>query len=139
MLKSTIERRYCVNNKLLVAFLASFAFLIVSAPLSAHHGNAAYDMSKEVTMTGVVTDWIVANPHSFLKFDVTDDKGNVVHWLAESGAPNASLPRLRLGKDALKAGDKITITLIAAKNGQPVGRFHKLVLPDGRIVQTDLP
>lgn len=122
------------------SFIASFALFIASTPLSAHHGNAAYDMTKEVTLSGVVTEWIVANPHSFLKLDVTDDKGNVVHWVIESSAASANQARgIRLTKQSLKPGDKVTITMMVVKNGQPIGRIHRLVLPDGRMVVTDLP
>jgi hypothetical protein len=120
--------------------IASFALLLATAPLSAHHGNAAYDATKEVTVNGVVTEWIVANPHSLLKFDVTDDKGNVTHWIVESGAASANQARgVRLTRQLLKAGDKVTVTLMPAKNGQPVGRIHRLVLPDGRLMVNDLP
>jgi hypothetical protein len=126
--------------KYLVLVIASFALLIASAPLSAHHGNAAYDASKEVTVNGVVTEWIVANPHSLLRFDVTDDKGNVAHWVVESGAASVNQARgVRLTKQLLKPGDKVTVTMMVAKNGQPVGRIHRLVLPDGRLMVNDLP
>jgi hypothetical protein len=120
--------------------IASLAFLLPAAPLSAHHGNAAFDATKELTVNGVVTEWIVANPHSLLKFDVTDDKGNVTHWLVESGAASANQARgVRLTRQLLKPGDKVTVTLMPAKNGQPVGRIHRLVLPDGRLMVNDLP
>jgi hypothetical protein len=126
--------------KYLVLVIASFTLLSVSAPLSAHHGNAAYDASKEVTVNGVVTEWIVANPHSLLRFDVTDDKGNVAHWVVESGAASVNQARgVRLTKQLLKPGDKVTVTMMVAKNGQPVGRIHRLVLPDGRLMVNDLP
>ena len=126
--------------KRLAFVIASFALLIASAPLSAHHGNAAYDATKEVTVAGVVTEWIVANPHSLLKFDVTDDKGNVTHWIVESGAASANQARgVRLTRQLLKPGDKVTVTMMPAKNGQPVGRIHRLVLPDGRLMVNDLP
>lgn len=127
-------------KRLLSSCMVSFALLVASLPLSAHHGNAAYDATKEVTMTGVVTEWIVANPHSLLKFDAADDKGNVVHWVVESGAASANQARgVRLTKQLLKPGDKVTVTMMVAKNGQPVGRIHRLVLPDGRLMINDLP
>ena len=124
----------------LIFVIACFALLAASAPVSAHHGNAAYDASKEVTVNGVVTEWIVANPHSLLRFDVTDDKGNVAHWVVESGAASVNQARgVRLTKQLLKPGDKVTVTMMVAKNGQPVGRIHRLVLPDGRLMVNDLP
>ena len=128
-----------MRNAPAVIFLLAVGVLADQATVSAHHGNAAYDTTKEVTVTGVVTQWMVANPHSILKVDVTDDKGNVVHWIVESSAPSANQARVRLTKDSLKPGDKVTVTLIPAKNDQPVGRIHRLVLPDGRIVNTELP
>jgi DNA/RNA endonuclease YhcR with UshA esterase domain len=128
-----------VRNTPAVIFLLAVGTLADQPTLLAHHGNAAYDTTKEVTVTGVVTQWLVANPHSVLKVDVTDDKGNIVHWIVESSAPSANQARIRLTKDSLKPGDKVTVTLIPAKNDQPVGRIHRLVLPDGRIVNTELP
>ncbi len=128
-----------MRNTPAVIFLLAASMLAGQATLFAHHGNAAYDTTKEVTLTGVVTQWLVANPHSVLRFDVTDDKGNVVHWIVESSAPSANQARIRLNKDSLKPGDKVTVTVIPAKNEQPVGRIHRLVLPDGRIVNTELP
>jgi hypothetical protein len=128
-----------VRNTPVVIFLLAAGMLADQPTLLAHHGNAAYDTTKEVTLTGVVTQWMVANPHSVLKFDVTDDKGDVVHWIVESSAPSANQARIRLTKDSLKPGDKVTVTVIPAKNEQPVGRIHRLVLPDGRIVNTELP
>lgn len=126
--------------KYLVFVIAFFGLLVASVPLSAHHGNAAFDTTKEVTVTGVVTEWIVANPHSLVRFDVTDDQGNAVHWVVETGAASANQARgVRLTKQLLKPGDKVTVTMMVAKNGQPVGRIHRLVLPDGRLMVNDLP
>ena len=73
-----------MKNRLLLVFASAVAALVISAPLSAHHGNAAFDTGKKVTMKGTVTEWFWANPHCFLKFDVKDDSGNVAHWAAET-------------------------------------------------------
>src|SRR5438309_1389175 len=64
--------------------------LAIAVPLIAHHGTGvAYDTEKVVTLKGTVTEWIWANPHCGLLFDVTDDKGNIVHWGAELTNPHA--------------------------------------------------
>src|ERR1700678_3715558 len=58
--------------------------LATALPASAHHGTGvSYDASHPITMKGVVTEFHYANPHPQLYFDVTDDKGNVVHWGGE--------------------------------------------------------
>jgi hypothetical protein len=68
-------------------FLTVLSLVCISTPVIAHHGNAAYNEAKLVTVRATVTEWIWANPHCFLKFDVKDDSGNVVHWTAETSNP----------------------------------------------------
>lgn len=78
-------------------------------------------------MKGVVTDWTWANPHCLLDFDVTDDKGNVVQWDAEASNPLDMIAR-GWSKKMFKVGDEITITVLAAKNGEPVGRILRVTV-----------
>jgi hypothetical protein len=100
---------------------------------SAHHGSAAFDTSKPVTVKGTVTEWFWANPHCFLKFDVKDDKGNVAHWAAEVSNP-PDMVALGWSKQTFHAGDEVTVTLLAARNGTPTGRIQKVTLADGRVL-----
>jgi len=104
--------------------------LLMSAPLSAHHGGAAFDTGKSVTVKGTVTQWIYSNPHCLLSFDVKGDDGKVVTWLAETQAPNIMYPA-GYRRDTFKAGDEVTVTVEPVKNGQPVGRIQKVVTADG--------
>ena len=121
----------------LVTFLTLIVGLVmVGVPLFAHHGTGvAYETEKTVTLKGTVTEWIWANPHCGILFDVTDDKGQVVHWGAELGNPH-QLSLSGFSKDVLKPGDKITITGTPARSGAP--RINMLngglVLADGRVL-----
>jgi Family of unknown function (DUF6152) len=117
-----------MRNKLLALFLGALA---VAAPLFAHHGTAAYDTDKKMTMKATVTDWFWANPHCFLKFDAKDDKGNVVHWATETSNPS-DMVNLGWSKDTFKPGDVITVTFIPVKNGNPIGRVESVVLANGQ-------
>ena len=117
--------------KLIAIFLCTLA---VSVPSFAHHGAAAYDTTKKITVKGTVTDWFWANPHCFLKFDAKDDKGNVVHWATEASNPS-DMVNLGWSKQSFKAGDEVTITFMPVKNGQPVGRLEQVVLADGKILK----
>jgi hypothetical protein len=107
--------------------------LIASAPLFAHHGNAAFDTAKTVTVKATVTEWFWANPHCFLKFDAADDKGNVVHWVAETSNPPDMINR-GWSKRSYMPGDKVTVTMMTVKNGQPIGRIRQVVLGNGQIL-----
>jgi hypothetical protein len=120
-----------VRNRRLSIFLAAVCFLAVSVPLPAHHGAAGYNMDKELTMKGNVTEWLWANPHCFLKYDATDDAGNVAHWAVEVSNPTDMVKR-GWSKHSLKPGDEVTLTVRPAKNGAPVGQLLKVVLPDGQ-------
>ena len=110
-------------------FLAAALLFGSLTPVFAHHGNAAYDETKEVTLKGTVTEFEWANPHAQIYFDVKDAKGNVAHWGCETLSPG-KLVRAGWTKDAVKPGEHITITLVAAKNGAPVGFLHKVTLDD---------
>src|SRR5215468_8924986 len=57
---------------------------LVVTTVFAHHGTGvSYAASNPVTLKGTVTEFRYANPHPQLYFDVTDEKGNVVHWSGE--------------------------------------------------------
>jgi hypothetical protein len=119
----------------LTTFLALVVgFLSVCVPLFAHHGTGvAYETQKVLTLKGTVTEWIWSNPHCGILFDVTDDKGNVVHLGAELGNPHA-MSGAGFSRDALKPGDKITITGHPSKSGAPRLTLKSVTLPDGRVI-----
>ena len=103
--------------------------LLLSTSLGAHHGSASFD-EKEITVTGKVTDWLWANPHCFLKIDVTDASGAVRNWNLEMGNPTDMQVR-GFRRNTFKPGDQVTVTLQPVKNGTPVGRIRTVVLPNG--------
>ncbi len=115
--------------ELSVGVLASL--FVLCAATSGHHGNSAYDESKPITLKGVVTEFDWVNPHTQIYFDVKDEKGRVSHWGCETLSPG-KLSRAGWTKDSVKAGDQVTITLVAAKTGAPVGILQRLVFADGR-------
>jgi hypothetical protein len=125
-----------VKIKLLAVLVLTVAALAVSAPLFAHHGNASYDQ-KDVTIKGTVTAWLWTNPHSFLKLDVTDDKGNVVHWVCENQAPS-TLVNFGFTPKTFKPGDVVTVVLGASSKTQPVGRISKIILANGYVMNSEV-
>jgi len=85
--------------------------LVVSLALAgvvlAHRGRAGY--ANEIqTVKGTVADVQWKNPHVFIGFDVKDDKGNVVHWLAELSSP-ATMLAAGMSRTTLKTGDEVVI------------------------------
>jgi hypothetical protein len=105
--------------------------LTVSIPLFGHHGAAAFDTTKKITVKAMVIEWFWANPHCFLKFDAKDDKGEVIHWVTEASNPS-DMVNLGFSKQTFKPGDEVTVTLIPVKNGLPIGRIQQVVLANGQ-------
>lgn len=118
-------------NTRLATLLSLVGLLAIWSPLSAHHGAAAYDESKEVVLkNATVTRYTWANPHTIVEFDVKDDKGKVTHWAGELGSPSA-ITNQGWTKASIESGDVITIYIHQSKTGNPVGRISHVVLADG--------
>ena len=124
-----------MKSKLAILFAVIFGFLLVSPPLFAHHGNSAYDMSKSAPVKATVTKFEYSNPHTQVYFDVTDDKGDVEHWVAETTNP-AMLNRVGWSKDSLKPGDQVTLFVNPNKVGAKITFLQKVVFPDGKELTT---
>ena len=82
-------------------------------------------------MKGTVAEWFWANPHCLLKYDVKDDNGQVVRWVAETQAP-INMIGAGWRKDSFKPGDSVTVTVRPVKSGQPVGAIVGVILPNGK-------
>jgi hypothetical protein len=108
---------------------------IVCGPLFAHHGNSAYELSKTITMKATITKFEWSNPHTQVYFDSTDEKGNVVHWIAETTNP-AMLARVGWSRDTLKAGDQVTVVANPNKAGVGIIYLEKVVLANGQELST---
>jgi hypothetical protein len=110
------------TTKTTVLACCAVAALVAIGPgaVFAHHGSAAYDMSKSLTLNGTVTsvDW--NNPHCLLHFDAKDEKGEVQHWTIELYNP-LWMTRAGWTRTSLKAGDPINITFHGTKSGAPNG------------------
>jgi len=118
-------------GKLLVTSVFGLGILTaLTAPALAHHGNAAYDDKITEFKNATVTRFAWANPHALINFDATDAKGQLVHMVVETAAPQA-LRLIGWSKTSLNPGDVITVRMYVSKNGNPAGRLNKFILADG--------
>ncbi|HSZ19632.1 MAG TPA: DUF6152 family protein [Candidatus Acidoferrum sp.] len=119
-------------KKLALLLATIFCGVFISAPLSAHHGEANYDTEKMVSVKGTVTDFQFVNPHVIISLDVKNDKGEIEKWVGEARSP-AMLSRYGgWDKNTVKIGDAITIYGHRTKNGTPFMRLDKIVMADGK-------
>ena len=116
-----------------VIVLAGALVVLMSLPLFAHHGAAAFDTGKRLTLKGTVKEWVYVNPHCLLTLDEKGEDGQVVQWIAETQPPTSVFPA-GYRKDSFKPGDEVTITVEPVKNGRPIGRIVRAVLASGKIL-----
>lgn len=117
--------------KLLGIIVSAVGLFGAPVPSAAHHGAATFDTGKEITLKGVVTEWIWANPHCFLKFDAKDETGTMRNWAVETQNP-VSMTARGWSRNGFKVGDEVTVKLEPVKNGAPVGRILSVLLPNGQ-------
>jgi hypothetical protein len=123
-----------MNARVAMPALLTVLLLAVALPLAAHHGTGvAYQVDKEITIKGTVTEWIWSNPHCGLLFDATDDKGETIHWGAELGNPHL-LSQAGMSRDVFKVGDKVTVVGNPARSGAPRLQLKEVTLADGRVL-----
>ena len=96
----------------------------------AHHGGEAYDMGRQITLKGVISQFEWTNPHSQVHLDVTDDRGTVTHWNFETQPPSI-LTHAGWTRNSLKPGDQVMLVAHPVKNGAPVGIVMSVTLASG--------
>ena len=122
-------------QKLVMGISVGVLGLMIPISAVAHHGYAAYDETKTISLKGKVIEFELANPHSTMSFEVKDEHGKVETWVAEGG-------HVRLMRDegwtnnTLKVGDTVTFFFHPAKNGSHAVDLVKVTLPDGRSLWT---
>jgi hypothetical protein len=105
--------------------------LVPLAHVAAHHSPAMlYDMTKELSVTGIVTEYQLGNPHMRIYLDVNNN-GTIEKWLAEGGS-KTQLIRAGWTGEEVKPGDKVTIRGQPPRDAsQHLIHMEHLILPDG--------
>ena len=114
------------------------ALLAATAPITAHHGAAAYDLAETRALEAIVTEFKWINPHGLIEFDVRNSAGELQHWTAET-AGLAILVRAGWSKTAIQSGARITVSGHPARNGGTTMILERIVLADGRVLNNFVP
>jgi hypothetical protein len=88
------------------AAAAWLATAIACVPASAHHSRVNFDMTREIEIDGIVTEYAWRNPHAYAVVEEVDEAGVTRAWTLEM---NATPVLLRLGVTAqsLKPGEHV--------------------------------
>lgn len=111
--------------------LCAIALLGSGETAFAHHSFAAFDMTKEVWLSGTVSEVQYTNPHAWVFLDVVDEKGRTQTWAIQSGGPNI-LKRMGWKLNTIKAGDKVKALIHPMRDSsKKAGSLVIFVLSDG--------
>ncbi len=104
----------------LLAVAGAICLSAIVPTASAHHSNAMFDMTEEVTISGVVREFQWSNPHAYIQMVATDESGQEVEWSVEMGAPMYLYARGWRPR-TLRPGSEIIVMLNPLRNGQAGG------------------
>lgn len=107
--------------------------MLGSGPTQAHHSFAHFDMNRTIAVTGTVSKWVWANPHSWVYLEVMRADGTAQSWAFECSSPNMMI-RWGWRYADIRIGDKLTIDTHPARDGSPQGSVFAVYLADGRVL-----
>jgi hypothetical protein len=106
-------------------------FTIAMTGVSAHHSHAMFDTSREVSITGTVSNFVYRNPHVFLYVDVKGDNGQVQEWAVEM-SNISNMERRGIFRSTFNKGDTITVKLNPLRDGRLGGNYTSVTTADGK-------
>ncbi len=113
--------------------LSLLLLMVGSVPLTsvvAHHSPAMlYDLTREIVVEGIVTEYQLGNPHMRIYFDV-DIEGTTEKWLAEGGS-RTQLLRAGWTGNEVAPGDTVSVRGHPSRDGSKLVHMVYLTLPDG--------
>jgi hypothetical protein len=120
--------------------ITAILLTLPAAPALAHHSFAMFDFNPahSVVLTGTVKEFDWINPHSWLYIVVLNAKGEPEEWSFEMGSPG-QLSSRGWSKDAVKVGDRVTVTAHPMKDGSRGGSELSVKLPNGTIAGSQPP
>ena len=120
-----------------LGYVVTFGCLVVAAPLQAHHSTAGvYDPGKEEEITGTLSKLQFVNPHGTITVTVKNEDGTTTDWTFTTGSATALANRgiSKVGPNALKIGEELTVTFTPARNGSPLGGLKSIKRADGTVL-----
>jgi hypothetical protein len=112
---------------------AALATALVTGAALAHHSPIVFDRTRQVTLTGTVTEFRWGNPHSWIHIDVADADGKIANWGVEMD-PASHLARAGWRSSTLKPGDQVSIVVYPLRNDEKGGQYRSITLPDGTVL-----
>jgi hypothetical protein len=127
-------------KKQILGCVAVVGGLMAGASVQAHHSTAGiYDPGDEVTVEGALSKLQFVNPHGSITVTVKNKDGTSTDWVFTTGSATALANRgiTKVGPNALKIGEEVTVTGTPARNGAPLAGLKTLTRADGTVLGTE--
>ena len=128
-------------QRVFIVLCLAAAIAATAKPVSAHHSFAMFDMEKNVSYTGVITDWKWQNPHVHFTVLVYPGAGvdpqTLGTWDVEGGSVNI-MTRQGWTRASYKVGDPIKLVGHPMKDGSKGISLFYAIRPDGSRLYHDI-
>ncbi len=108
-----------MNTRFVVPAIVLVGALGAATPLFAHHSFNMFDVKpeSEIIVEGVVKEWNLTTPHSWLTITVSNPDGTQSDWSFEAAAAAALVPK-GITISTYKVGDKVKVAGGPLKDGR---------------------
>jgi hypothetical protein len=124
-----------MKNRTFTVLLCLSPLILCGSVMAHHSASAIFDMTKVVTLKGIVTklDWV--NPHIVVYMDAKTDDGKVDNWKFESEPPKwFSQVGVTRADIAEAIGQTVKVEFLKAKDGSKYGFLRKIAFPNGNSI-----
>jgi uncharacterized protein DUF6152 len=108
----------------------AFALLLAPCAALAHHSAVRFDLTiRDNMISGVVKEWVPANPHTKIVLAITDEQGT--RDVEFEGHSRNNYYRAGWRDGMVKVGDKITLIAAPTRDGSDGGYALGVIAADG--------
>jgi hypothetical protein len=113
---------------------SALALLLLAGPAAAHHSDSVFNRGLVRTVSGVVEEFAIINPHSWLEIVAKDDQGTEQKWSFQTAGPD-QLNRAGWKAHPVLPGEAVKARFHPSDDGSRRGELISLTLPDGQVLE----
>lgn len=102
---------------------------LAALQVAAHHSTASFDLERELTLDGVVTQFDWANPHVYVHVKTSADNGEPATWAVEAQAL-AGMVREGWSTQSFAPGEHVIVVANPSKNPNRTIALGRSILKD---------
>lgn len=121
-----------------VVTVALPAAVLCGTSVWAHHGAAAYDTGRDVTVRGRVAAWRWTQPHTAVTLVTARPGGGDERWELE-GPPLSWAQQRGWSADTLRQGEAVEVVVYPSRSDAHAGLVRRIVRANGEVLPVSRP